>query len=259
MAASVEADLEAVAFGTVASVAARASTSGPTVVRAATKLGFDGFAGLQAAVQEELAARLRPAAELIRRRPRDALTTALATEVDNVRATLEAVDRRTFDRAVGLLADERRRVRLVSGDGSGGVALILADALSVLRRDVDLVAGSPVGVSRRLADLKRRDVLVAIDVRRYDAWLLEAVRAVRRNGARIIAVTDSLLSPLAARGGLTFVVDAQGVGPFDSHVGTLALANALVSSVAVRLGRSAVARADLVEAAWREAGALIES
>ena len=40
-----------VAFGTVARVAERSGTSGASVVRLATRLGFPGFSGLQAAVQ----------------------------------------------------------------------------------------------------------------------------------------------------------------------------------------------------------------
>jgi DNA-binding MurR/RpiR family transcriptional regulator len=57
---------ECVAFGTVAEVARRAGTSGATVVRLADRLGFDGYRGLQAMVQADLAALLRPAAERIR-------------------------------------------------------------------------------------------------------------------------------------------------------------------------------------------------
>ena len=57
---------ELVAFGTVADLAARANTSGATVVRLAVKLGFDGFSDLQTAIQAELGQRLRPASERIR-------------------------------------------------------------------------------------------------------------------------------------------------------------------------------------------------
>ena len=66
VAAVVADDPEAVAFGTVADVARRAGTSGATVVRLATKLGFEGFVELQGAVREELARRLRPASERMR-------------------------------------------------------------------------------------------------------------------------------------------------------------------------------------------------
>src|SRR2546426_3521075 len=104
VAAVVADDPEAVAFGTVADVARRAGASGATVVRLSAKLGFDGFVELQAAVREEMARRLRPASERIRRpAPDDVLDSALAVEMANVAATLEGVDRAAFDRAIRLL------------------------------------------------------------------------------------------------------------------------------------------------------------
>ncbi|MGH9136797.1 MAG: MurR/RpiR family transcriptional regulator, partial [Acidimicrobiales bacterium] len=59
-------DPASVAFGTVAALAERSGTSGPTVVRVARKLGFDGFREMQAAVREEVGGHLRPAAERLR-------------------------------------------------------------------------------------------------------------------------------------------------------------------------------------------------
>ena len=54
------------------------------------------------------------------------------------------------------------------------------------------------------------------------------------------------------------MVAAEGAGPFDSHVGTLALANALTTGVATRLRRPATDRLDRVESAWRAADALTD-
>jgi DNA-binding MurR/RpiR family transcriptional regulator len=77
-------------------------------------------------------------------------------------------------------------------------------------------------------------------------------------GATAVAVTDSLLSPLAAQAAVSFTVAAEGAGVFDSHVGTHALTNALITGAAARLRRSAAERLDAVEAAWRAAGALVD-
>ena len=83
--------------------------------------------------------------------------------------------------------------------------------------------------------------------------MLEAVDATVARDGVVIALTDSRLSPLATAAAITFVVAAEGAGPFDSHVGTLALANALVTGVATRLRRPATDRLDRVEAAWQAA------
>src|SRR5690606_4981497 len=63
-------DPEAVAFGTVSSVAERAGTSTPSVIRLATALGFSGFSALRDAARDELSVRLRTDAVRVRDRKR---------------------------------------------------------------------------------------------------------------------------------------------------------------------------------------------
>jgi DNA-binding MurR/RpiR family transcriptional regulator len=113
-------------------------------------------------------------------------------------------------------------------------------------------------VASRIAHLDAGDVLVAIDLRRYERWVVDAAAQATQAGAVLVALTDSPLSPLAALAEVAFTVTAEGAGPFDSHVGTLALANALVTGVAERLRRPATDRLDAVEAAWQRAGTLVE-
>lgn len=252
-------DPEAVAFGTVADLARRAGTSGANVVRLADKLGYAGFPGLKGAVREEMSRRLRPAAERIRRPAiGDPVARTLAVELDNLTATLEAVDRDGLAEAVHLLARSRGRVLVLSGDASHGIAVVFATELSMLRPGVEQVSGSPVRVARALAPVGPDDVIVVLDLSRYDRWVLEAAGRAAARGATVVAITNDRLSRLATTARLTFAVAARGAGPFDSHVGMLAVVNALVAGVAGRLRRSATDRLDRLEAAWAEAGALVE-
>lgn len=250
-----------VAFGTVAELAARSGTSGPTVVRVARKLGFGGYRELQAAAQAELgsAADLAPAAARIRAtasRRDDPLGRALAVEVANVETTLRSADRTVYARAIRLLAERRSRLLVVGGDAERGLTQAFVDQLGQLRDGVELVDGTPPRVAAQVALAGRTDVVVAVDVRRYDAWLLDAVAGLRDAGASVIAVTDGPLSPLVAGAAAWFAVRAEGAGPFDSHVGTLALLHALVAGVADKLRGPAVERLDRIESAWSSTGAL---
>ncbi|HEX5946970.1 MAG TPA: MurR/RpiR family transcriptional regulator [Acidimicrobiales bacterium] len=252
-------DPEIVAFGTVARVAERSGTSGASVVRLATRLGFPGFSGLQAAVQAAIGQQLRPAVERIRtEQGPDIVTPSLQVELDNVQRTLSAVDADAFAAAVGLLADRRRHVVVIAGDAENGVGAMFATALSLVRPGVSQVAGSDVTVARQLAAAGVDTVIVAIDLRRYERWVVDHVGRAVAAGATAIAVTDSLLSPLAAEAAVSFTVAAESAGVFDSHVGTLALTNLLVTGTARRLRRSATDRLDAVEAAWRAAGTLLD-
>jgi DNA-binding MurR/RpiR family transcriptional regulator len=135
---------------------------------------------------------------------------------------------------------------------------MLASSLDLVREDVEQVGGSDVAVARRMAGCGSDTVVVAIDLRRYERWVVDHVGRAVAAGAAVVAVTDSPLSPLARLAEVSFAVAAEGAGVFDSHVGTLALANALVTGAAARLRPSAAHRLDAVEAAWRAAGSLVD-
>jgi DNA-binding MurR/RpiR family transcriptional regulator len=252
-----------VGFGTVADLAAAADSGTATVVRFAVKLGYQGFAELQASVQNDLAGQLRPAAERIRdpHRPFDdhtAIRRHAETELGNVRATLDAADAGAVIDVVERLADERFAVLVLSGAASRGVAQQFVDDLDQLRSGCSLLDGNHVDVVRSLALAGPDCTLLVLDLRRYERWLLDAVDVARDSGAWIVALTDSVLSPLASSAGRAFVLSAASTGPFDSHVGTLALLNLLVLDVAVARRDAATDRLDRLEAAWRAADALTD-
>jgi DNA-binding MurR/RpiR family transcriptional regulator len=121
-----------------------------------------------------------------------------------------------------------------------------------------MVDGNDVAVQRAVALMERGDVLVTIDLRRYDRWLVDAARTAAEAGVWTVSIADSVLSPVAACAQRTLVVTAAGAGPFDSHVGTLALMNVLVAAAAIQLRNVATARLDRSEAAWLASNALTE-
>jgi hypothetical protein len=51
-------------------------------------------------------------------------------------------------------------------------------------------------------------------------------------------------------------IAATSAGPFDSHVGMLAAANALIAGVAARSRRPLARRLDTLETTWVSSGAL---
>ena len=135
----------------------------------------------------------------------------------------------------------------------------LADQLGQLRDGVEVLDGTAATVAARVA-LAGRDRRGG----RHRRAPLRHVGARRRwppprRRRRVVAVTDGPLSPARRPAPVAaFDVVAEGAGPFDSHVGTLALLHALVAGVADRLRASATGRLDRIEAAWRAAAALRE-
>ncbi len=248
-----------VAFGTVADLATQAKAGAATVVRLAGKLGFDGFSALQSSVQNDLSRQLRPAVERIRElSEHQPVERHRAIATANVAATLDSVSRTDMAKVVELLADLGRPVLVLPGDAEFGVAQQFVHDLNALRPDVYIVKGNDVAVRRQLATTAPASTLVVIDLRRYERWLLDAVAMSQRAGHTIVALSDGPLSPLAMAAQHSFTLAAQSASPFDSHIGTLALLELLVATVAELLRDSAAPRLERAEAAWAAAGSLTD-
>jgi DNA-binding MurR/RpiR family transcriptional regulator len=253
---------QVVGFGTVADLAEAASAGAATVVRLANKLGYDGYVGFQDAVQRDLSGQLRPAAERIREQRTgaglDDVRLHAAVEQGNVATTLEQIDATSTRAVIERLSDERHPVLVLSGAASRGVATQFVIDLAQLRTGVSLLEGNTVDVMRSLALTTATPTIVAIDIRRYDRWVVDALRVAEAAGAWIVALTDSVLSPLASMADHAFVVSAESPGPFDSHVGTLALLDVLVVAVSAFDRERATERLDRLEELWRTSDALTD-
>lgn len=248
---------EQAAFCTLAQFADLSGTSGTTVLRLASKLDLGGFGALQSLVREDLAHRLRPARQKIREPgPADTLARTMALEIDNIQNTFAAIDRTAFTRAAKRIADCPGRVFVLPADCVAGIGARIVDLLSDLRDGVVLAEGNAVHLGKVLRQVGRDDVAIVLDQRRYDRWLLRALNILSSSGAYIIAASDSQLSPLAAAADASFAVSAEGLGPFDSQIATLAFGQALVAAAAGHLVPTAAARLDSADANWTALQAL---
>jgi len=224
-----------------------AGVSGPTVSRFIAELGFSSYAAFQRALHEEIAARMMTPAEIYRRhqeteRSADVVGTSARTLGEAVMASVAGLDPDEFQRAVSLVADSGRQVLVTGGWFSQLLAAHLTSVLRELRPDVRLVGASASDRAGAIADIAKRDVVVAFDFRRYERDTLEIARAARAEGARILLVTDPWLSPVADIADAVLTAQVSGPAPFESLTPALAVVETLITSVVDALGEAGRAR-----------------
>src|SRR5216683_6600997 len=156
------------------SLAERAGVSPPTVTRFITKLGFKGYPEFQEVLRHEVQARLSSPLERFReekpgRGADSLLTDALEVSRRNLQATVDQLSHHEFEEAVELLADVRRRVLVLGGRVSAQLARYLAGQLHLLRPGIGMVDAERSAPAQQLIDLRKGDLLVVFDYRRYQA------------------------------------------------------------------------------------------
>lgn len=244
-------DPEAVAFGTLSSVASAVGTSTTTVLRFASRLGFQGFGELRDAVRAEVSEQLRSAVQRVRSPIRGPLLEqALEVETENLERTFASFTGGVLEEATRLLSDTGRRVWVLPSSQTAGVGANFVDDLQICRPRVSLLEGSEFRIMTVLATLAPGDVIMTIDVQRHEGWLVRVQHSAVERGAVPIALTDRLPCSLDLTDGLGIVVGCETTSPFESQVGMVAAGNLLVSSVAAKLRSSLAERVDALEATW---------
>ncbi len=236
----------------VARFAERAGVSPPTVTRFITKLGFRGYPEFQESLRREVQARLSSPLTRFREEAPAAgadhvLGDSLQMANQTIKATLDVLSHHDFDEAVEVLADVRRRVMVLGGRVTLPLARYLSGQLHLLRPGIGLVDVQRGAPAQQLIDMRKTDVLVLFDYRRYQPDSIECARLAAARGCNVVLFTDPWLSPASAFAREVLVTSVDTVGPFDSLVGATAVVEALVSAVVRRLGPRAEARMQSLE------------
>lgn len=223
------------AFMTASRLGVTVGVSESTVLRFATELGYDGYPHLQRALQEMIRNKLTSVQRMEvagdRMGGRDVLQTVLHADTDMIRVTLDEIDRDAFQGAVDALMGAKR-IYILGVRSSSALASFLGFYFNLLFENVTLVHTNSVSeIFEQVLRVGPGDVLFGISFPRYSKRTLSAMKYARDRGARVIALTDSQLSPLARVADHVLLARSDMASFVDSLVAPLSVINALIVAV----------------------------
>ena len=120
---------------------------------------------------------------------------------------------------------------------SYAVAAYLAYALNRVGRPSVQITGLGGAIAEQAGAVGPRDLLIAISFPPYAADTLQVCEQVQRAGAKRLAITDGVLSPVARGAELVLGVNDAGLLGFRSLTSAMCLAQTLAMSLAFRRPR----------------------
>ena len=244
------------AFMTASRLGVTVGVSESTVVRFATELGYDGYPHLQRALQEMIRNKLtsvqRMEVSSDRMGGRDVLQTVLHADTDMIRVTLDEIDRDAFQGAVDALMGAKR-IYILGVRSSSALASFLGFYFNLLFENVTLVHTNSVSeIFEQVLRVGPGDVLFGISFPRYSKRTLSAMKYARDRGARVIALTDSQLSPLARVADHVLLARSDMASFVDSLVAPLSVINALIVAVGMSRRDEIEQTFNKLERIWEE-------
>lgn len=227
-------------------VAAQCAVQPSAVVRFAKHFGFSGFTELQRIFREGLARQIAPSRNY-RTRIRDVIDSGAGTlssaeiaqeflggSIAGMQELRNGLHGPSFKKAVDLLA-EADAIWVAGSRRSFPIAAYLDYALQHTDKRVGLISALGSMHQGQMRSVRLGDVMVAISYTPYAGETLEVAEAAVARGARLIAITDSRMSPLARNAHVALVVQDNSTFGFRSLTSTLGLAQGLFIALAYRL------------------------
>ena len=227
-------------------LAAACQVQPSAVVRFAKHFGLSGFTEMQRIFRDGLARQLAPRRDY-EARIRKVIETGggnlsslqianefLGSGIANMQQMLRRLDAAAFKRAVELLA-KAETIWLIGTRRSFSVAVYLDYALQHTDKRIMLISALGSMQLDQMRAVRKGDALIAISFTPYAEETVEVVQEAVRRGARLVAITDSRMSPLAREAHALLLVEDSPTLGFRSLSSTMGLAESLFIALAYRL------------------------
>ena len=223
------------AFMTACKLGKTVNVSESTVVRFAAELGYDGYPSMQKALQEMIRNKLTSIQRIEVSNDRigdqDIMSMVMQSDIEKIRITLEETCRESFDLAVQAITSARR-IYILGVRSASSLANFMSFYFTFIFDNVIRVDTTSISeVFEQVMRIGPDDVLIGLSFPRYSKRTVKAMQYAKNQGAKVIAITDSAVSPLSNIADVSLFAKSDMASFVDSLVAPLSLVNALIVAV----------------------------
>ena len=225
-------------FLTAAKMGQVVGVSESTVVRFATHLGYKGYPEFQKALEEMVRNKLNSIQRMEvtygRISQSHILETVLQSDQEKIKDTLEHIDEHAFELAVDTII-KAKHIYIVGIRSCAPLAAFMAFYFNLMFENVTLLqTNNSSELFEQMVRISKDDVIIGISFPRYSMRTLKAMEFANNRKARVIAITDSVHSPMNMYSSCNLFARSDMASIVDSLVAPMSLINALIVSICLK-------------------------
>ncbi len=244
------------AFMTASKLGSTVGVSESTVVRFATELGYEGYPQMQKAMQEMIRDKLTSVQRIDVTHSRlgdgNVLEYILNKDIERIRRTLEETSDDDFNNAVEAIS-RAKTIYIFAVRSSAALASFLGYYYSLIFENVKVISNyGETEIYEKLFRISSDDVIIGISFPRYSNAAIQAMTFAKRRGAKVIALTDSMSSPIVVPADYILIAKSDIASVVDSLVAPLSMINALIAATVLKLDSDVKNTFGMLENIWQE-------
>ena len=241
-------------FMTAAKLGDTVGVSESTVVRYAMFIGYNGYPEFQRDleywVQNKINSVQKIGAKYGKSTQSEILTSVLQSDIEKIQDTIHNMDPVAFETAVDIIL-EAKNVYVMGVRSCEPLADFLHFYLNMIRGNVVLLKTTSVSETfEQMIRIDEQDAMVGISFPRYSMRTLKAMEFANDRNAKVIAVTDSVHSPMNLYSSCNLLARSDMVSIVDSLVAPLSVINALVVAMCLKRPEEVKDNLKNLEEAW---------
>ena len=246
------------AFMTAAKLGETVGVSESTVVRFATELGYSGYPKMQQAMQEMIRDKLTSFQRIEVSQSRigngSVIEHVLNSDIDNIKQTIEETSRDDFKSSINAICNAKT-IYIYGLRSSSALASFLGYYLGLIFGNVKVISTADrARLYEELNRINEDDVMIAISFPRYSHHISTAMKFAMDRKASVIAITDSMNSPIAQVSKYVLLARSDMATIVDSLVAPLSLINALIVATVIERKDDVVKTFKDLEKIWYNYG-----
>lgn len=244
-------------FMTSTEIAEKLEVSEASVIRFARALGYTGYMDFQKNLRKSHTERLGRISSAVAV-PYERLQASMAHSDENyiqeflmntqtnITSVVKNNTQETFDAAVDLLVNARRKY-IVASRANTGVASYFNLLLRHQLPDVIPTWESSVNVIDHMCDIGKEDCVIIFSFPRYSEMDRQALQMAEDAGASIIVITDRPSAPMARFATVLLTVDVDTNTFFNSYVGVQLVMEILSAGLSRKMGGANAEKLQLID------------
>ena len=241
-------------FMTAAKLGETLGISESTVVRFASGIGYDGYPKFQKALEECVKGKLsnmqKIDAKYGRSSQSEILTSVITAAIEKLQDTIQNLDPAAFESAVANIL-EADTIYIMGLRSNEPLAAFLHFYLNMIRGRVVLLNTTSVSETfEQMIRINEKDCFIGISFPRYSMRTLKAMEFASDRNAKVIAITDSVHSPMNLYSSCNLLARSDMVSIVDSLVAPLSVINALVVALCLRCPQEVKKNLETLEETW---------
>lgn len=241
-------------FMTAAKLGTTLGVSESTVVRFASGIGCAGYPEFQKALEECVKNKLNSVQKIDAKYGKstqsEVLTSVITADIEKLQHTIDNLDPAAFESALNTILGAEK-IYIMGLRSNEPLAAFLHFYLNMIRGGVVLVNTTSVSETfEQMIRINEKDCFIGISFPRYSMRTLKAMEFASDRNAKVIAITDSVNSPMSLYSSCNLLARSDMVSIVDSLVAPLSVINALVVALCLRCPQEVKRNLEMLEETW---------